>query len=85
MSELAKEGVWIRYLLEGLNYKGQDIDPITLFGDNQGALLLAENPTFYYRSKYIAIVKNRGLGGLVSAPDRGLGTTGNCIFVSMAT
>ena len=34
MSELAKEGAWIRYLLEGLNYKGPDLDPITLLGDN---------------------------------------------------
>ena len=55
MSELAKEGAWIRYLLEGLKYKGQDLDPITLYGDNQGALSLAENPTFHRGSKYIAV------------------------------
>ena len=55
MSESAKEGAWIRYLLEGLEYKGQDLNPIALYRDNQGALLLAENPTFYCRSKYIAV------------------------------
>jgi hypothetical protein len=55
MSELAKEGVWIRYLLEGLNYKGPDLDPITLLGDNQGSLALAENPTFHRGSKHIAV------------------------------
>jgi len=55
MSESAKEGAWIRYLLEGLEYKGQDLDPITLYGDNQGALSLAENPTFHRGSKHIAV------------------------------
>ena len=55
MSELAKEGAWIRYLLEGLEYKGQDLDPITLYRDNQGTLLLAKNPTFHYGSKHIAV------------------------------
>ena len=55
MSELAKEATWIRYLLEGLDYAGQDLECITLSGDNQGALSLAENPTFYCGSKYIAV------------------------------
>jgi hypothetical protein len=55
MSELAKEGSWIRYLLEGLKYKGRDLESITLFGDNQGALSLAENPTFHRESKHIAV------------------------------
>jgi hypothetical protein len=55
MSELAKEGAWIRYLLEGLSYKGPDLDPITLYGDNQGSLALAENPTFHRGSKHIAV------------------------------
>jgi hypothetical protein len=55
MSESAKEGAWIRYLLEGLEYKGQDLNPITLYGDNQGALSLAENPTFHRGSKHIAV------------------------------
>jgi hypothetical protein len=55
MSELAKDGSWIRYLLEGLKYKGRDLESITLFGDNQGALSLAENPTFHRGSKHIAV------------------------------
>ena len=55
MSESAKEATWIRYLLEGLNYTGQDLECITLLGDNQGALSLAENPTFHRRSKHIAV------------------------------
>jgi hypothetical protein len=53
LSELAKEAAWIRYLLEGLQYKDQS--PFTVFGDNQGALSLAENPTFHRGSKHIAV------------------------------
>jgi hypothetical protein len=55
MSELTKEGTWIRYLLKGVQYRGQDLDPLTLSGDNQGALALAENPTFHRGSKHIAV------------------------------
>ena len=55
MSESAKEATWIRYLLEGLDYTGQDLERITLLGDNQGALSLAENPTFHRGSKHIAV------------------------------
>jgi hypothetical protein len=55
MSESTKEAIWIRYLLEGLNYTGQDLECITLSGDNQGALSLAENPTFHRGSKHIAV------------------------------
>jgi hypothetical protein len=55
MSESTKEAIWIRYLLEGLNYTGQDLEYITLSGDNQGTLSLAENLTFHRGSKHIAI------------------------------
>ena len=55
ISESAKEATWIRYLLEGLDYTGQDLECITLSGDNQGALSLAENPTFHRGSKHIAV------------------------------
>ena len=55
MSESAKEATWIRHLLEGLDYTGQDLECITLSGDNQGVLSLAENPTFHRGSKHIAV------------------------------
>jgi hypothetical protein len=55
MLESTKEAIWICYLLEGLNYTGQDLEYITLSGNNQGVLSLAKNPTFYCRSKYIAV------------------------------
>jgi hypothetical protein len=55
MSELAKESVWLRCLLKELEYRGKDLDPIALCSDNQGALSLAENPTFHRGSKHIAV------------------------------
>ena len=55
ISELAKEGAWIQYLLKGLEYKGQNLDSIILYRDNQGVLSLAENPTFHCGSKHIAV------------------------------
>ena len=55
ISESAREGAWIRYLLQGLEYKGQDLNHITLHGDNQGTLSLAENPIFHRGSKHIAV------------------------------
>jgi hypothetical protein len=38
-----------------MKYKGQDLEHITIYSDNQGALPLAENPTFYRGSKHIAV------------------------------
>jgi hypothetical protein len=55
LSEAAKEAAWIRSLLSGLQYQGPDLNPITLFGDNQGSLALSENPTFHRGSKHIAV------------------------------
>jgi hypothetical protein len=55
LSEAAKEAAWIRSLLTGLQYQGPDLNPITLYGDNQGSLALAENPTFHRGSKHIAV------------------------------
>jgi hypothetical protein len=55
LSEAAKEAAWIRTLLTELQYKGSDLNPITLYGDNQGSLALAENPTFHRGSKHIAV------------------------------
>jgi hypothetical protein len=50
---VAKETVWLMGLLEDL---GIDLRaPLTLFGDSQGALALAQNPVFHPRSKHIDI------------------------------
>jgi hypothetical protein len=49
----SKEAVWIRNLLGQLGFT-QD-QPTTIFGDNQGALALAENPEFHARTKHIDV------------------------------
>jgi len=53
MCQAAKEAVWLTGLLEDL---GLDLrSPLIVYGDNQGALALTQNPVFHPRSKHIAI------------------------------
>ena len=53
MCQAAKEAVWLTGLLEDL---GIDLEaPPVVYGDNQGALALAQNPVFHPRSKHIDI------------------------------
>ena len=53
MCQAAKEAVWLTGFLEDL---GIDLEaPPVIFGDNQGALALAQNPVFHPRSKHIDI------------------------------
>ncbi len=53
MCQAAKEAVWLTGLLKDFNIELRS--PIILFGDSQGALVLAQNPVFHPRSKHIAI------------------------------
>ena len=55
LSETAKEAKWHQNLLDQLGYTGSDVHPVTLFGDNTGALSLAENPEHHRRAKHIDI------------------------------
>jgi len=53
MCQAAKEAISLEGLLEGFG-----IDPKTsmvIYGDNQGALALTQNPIFHPRSKHIDI------------------------------
>jgi len=53
MCQAAKEAVWLTGLLEDL---GLDLwSPLIVYGDNQGALALTQNPVFHPHSKHIAI------------------------------
>jgi hypothetical protein len=48
-----KEAVWIRMFLEQL---GQQLNgPTIIYGDNQGAIALVENPEFHARTKHIDV------------------------------
>jgi len=53
INAVIKEAVYIKALLEELGYYYQNKFPI--YTDNNGALLLAKNPIFHERTKYIAV------------------------------
>ena len=53
ITRAAQEAIWICQLLEDLGYR--QTRPTTLFGDNQGAIALASNPSDHLRTKHIAL------------------------------
>jgi hypothetical protein len=55
LSEAAKEATWIRHLLADLNHLNLVDSPMQLYGDNQGSIAIAQNPSFRKGSKHIAV------------------------------
>ena len=53
MCQAAKEAVWITGLLEDFGITLRS--PVIIYGDNQGALALVQNPVFHPRSKHIDV------------------------------
>ena len=53
LTEAAKEAKWIQTFLDEIGYVGTDVHPVTIYGDNTGALDLAENPEHYGRAKHV--------------------------------
>ena len=53
MCQAAKEAVWLSGLLEDLGIELRS--PLIIYGDNQGALALVQNPDTHLRSKHINI------------------------------
>ena len=53
-AKAGQESEYLRQVLTEMGYKGEDAQRVELYGDNQGALALAENPEFYQRTKHIA-------------------------------
>ena len=53
INTVIKEAIYIRALLEELGFYKQNKFPIYI--DNSRALLLAKNPIFHKRTKYIAV------------------------------
>ena len=47
----AKEGIWLKTFVKGMNSKA--IGPLTIMGNNQGAIALAKDDKFYARTKHI--------------------------------
>ena len=53
INAIIKEAIYIKVLLEELGYYKQN--KFLIYTDNNGVLLLAKNPIFHERTKYIAI------------------------------
>jgi hypothetical protein len=47
----AKEGIWLKTFIKEVVGEGQG--PLTIMGDNQGAIALAKDNKFYSRTKHI--------------------------------
>ena len=54
-TQCVKEAIWIQGLLKEIGYQETDQHTISLFGDNMGALALAQNPEYYARKKHINV------------------------------
>src|SRR4051812_10224170 len=54
LGQAMKELIWLKRLLEEVGFHKQT-EPIQIHSNNQGALALTKNPTFYARTKHIDI------------------------------
>jgi hypothetical protein len=54
LSQASCEAIWIRSFLKEIGSHKEE--PILIYGDNQGALKLAQNPQYHNRTKHIDIV-----------------------------
>lgn len=48
-----QEAIWLKHLFESINIPISC--PLTLYGDNQGAIALSQNPIFQARTKHIEV------------------------------
>jgi hypothetical protein len=55
LAHAGKEAVWIRSMLEQLHRFNHVDKATTIYGDNQGALALVQNPEFHARTKHIDV------------------------------
>jgi hypothetical protein len=55
LAHAGKEAVWMRSMLEQLHRFEQVNKPTTIYGDNQGAIALVQNPEFHARTKHIDV------------------------------
>ena len=55
VAKAGMEAAWLRQFFKELLYKGQDAQKVLLYGDNQSALALAENPELHQRTKHINV------------------------------
>jgi hypothetical protein len=51
----AKEATWLARLLKQVNYKGNNVRPIKLYGDNQPSIQLVASEGHHERTKHVEI------------------------------
>jgi hypothetical protein len=54
-TQATKEAIWLRNLLLELHGLQDKAHTTVIYGDNQGAIALAQNPQFHARIKHIDI------------------------------
>lgn len=55
LAHAGKEALWIRSIADQLRWGGHTDQPTIIYGDNQGALALVQNPEFHARTKHIDV------------------------------
>ena len=55
LSTASAEAVWLNNLLVELGFRTPN-EPVKLYGDNQGSLMLSTNPKYHNRTKHIDII-----------------------------
>ena len=53
LSTATQEAVWLKHLLEEMTQ--EDIGPVPMMEDNQGAIALTKNPVLHKRTKHIDV------------------------------
>jgi sulfur relay (sulfurtransferase) DsrC/TusE family protein len=54
-TQCVKEAIWLQGPLGEIGYPEKDKDNVQLFGDNMGALALAQNHKYHVQSKHIDV------------------------------
>jgi hypothetical protein len=55
LSKAVMEATWLRYIFQELGWNSKDVKSVKIYGDNQPALQLTENPELHQRTKHIAV------------------------------
>jgi hypothetical protein len=53
LTHAAKEATWLQYLLTKLRYRGSDLLPFKLYGDNKPSIKLAHSDRYSSRTKHV--------------------------------
>ena len=54
-TQATKEALWLSCLLKELGCVGGNLDTVTIYTNNQGAIALAKNPDHHTQTKHIDV------------------------------